>query len=105
METSNDFNNFVKNKDEKWFIEMVKKTAIYFWRKNTDAWQKYIDKATYLISKQTKKVKLYMWKEAKFENIYSWKIIIWVIKDFDYKDIILENGKNLDINEWEINTN
>ncbi len=102
METSNDFNEFVKNKDEKGFINMIKWTQKYFWKENTDAGQRYIDKATYLISKQTKKIKINMWKKAEFENIYSWKKIIWVIKDFDYKNISLKSWKILDINEWEV---
>ncbi len=102
METSNDFNEFVKNKDEKGFINMVKWTQKYFWKKNTTAWQKYIDKTTYLISKQTKKIKLNIWKQAEFENIYSWDIIKDMIIDFDYKNIFLKGWEKLDINEREI---
>jgi dissimilatory sulfite reductase (desulfoviridin) alpha/beta subunit len=102
METSSDFNNFVKNKDEDSFIDMVKKTWEYFWRKNTDAWQKYTDKITYLISKQTKKIKNNIWKKVEFENIYSWDIINVKIINFDYKNVFLEDKTKLDISEREI---
>lgn len=102
METSNDFNEFVKNKDEDWFIDMIKNASKHFWEKNTEVWKKYIDKTTYLISKQTKKVKTNIWKISEFENIYSWDIVKAKILDFDHTNIFLEDSEILDINEWEI---
>lgn len=102
METSNDFNEFVKNKDEDWFIDMIKNASKHFWDKNTESWKKYIDKTTYLISKQTKKVKTNMWKVCEFENIYTWEIVKDKIVDFDHTNIFLGNREILDINEWEI---
>jgi len=51
MEVTNDFNSFIKSKDEDSFISTIKQTKDFFWD-NTDLWQKYTDKIIYLISKQ-----------------------------------------------------
>ena len=102
MEASEDFNGFIKDKNENSFVSMIKETGEYFWKENTNDWQKYTDKITYLVSKQANKIKSGIWKYAKFENIYSWETLEWKIIDFDYKNITLENWKNIDVNEWGI---
>ncbi len=99
MEASSDFNDFIKNKNEDGFVKTIEETWKYFWKENTDDWQKYTDKITFLVSKQTKKIKANIWKQSKFENIYNWEILDTKIKSFDYKKIFLEGNVILDLNE------
>lgn len=100
METTNKFNNYIKNKDEKNFIKTVKETATYFWE-NTKDWQEYTDKIIYLIWQQIKKINENLNKKVKIQNIYNNEIIEWILSDFIKNDMIIDN-KKFNLNTWEI---
>ncbi len=100
MEVTNDFNNYIKNKDENNFIKKVEQTAKYFW-KHTTEWQEYTDKIIYLISKQIQKCNDNIWKQIKIENIYNNNVVSWILDNFK-DNIITVNGKNYNLNTWEI---
>lgn len=100
MEVTNDFNNYIKNKDEKSFIDKVEKTADYF-GKYTIEWQEYTDKIIYLISKQIEKCNNNMEKNISIENIYTNQIISWVLTNFE-NNIITVDNKKYNLNTWEI---
>jgi len=102
MEVTEDFNNFVKQKDESSFIETILWTQKYFWE-NSNKWQKYTDKIIYLISKQIEKIENNIWKEVKFTNIYTKKEFIWKILKFDNNVVSINSWEELNIDEWEIN--
>jgi len=101
METTNDFNKFVKEKDETNFIKTIEWTQKYFWE-NALAWQKYTDKIIYMISEQSEKAKNNIWKQVEIINIYTEKKEKWILNDFQNDIIIFENGNKYWIDEWGI---
>ena len=101
MEVTNDFNKFVKNKDETSFINTILDGKKYFWE-NALAWQKYTDKLIYMISKQTEKVENNVWKNVSLINIYSKEKIKWIIYKFVNNIIFLENWWEFNIDEWDV---
>ena len=98
MESANLFNSIVKRKDEKEFVNQINQASKHFGA-SAEEWQKYTDKIVYLIWKQINYIKDNIWKQMLIENIYTKDILHIVIKDFDGKYIILENGDKKDINE------
>ena len=104
MQTTNDFNKFVINKDEDNFINTILQTNKYFW-KNAEKWQIYTDKVIYLISKQIELIEKNIWKEISLTNIYSKEKITWILEKYENENIFMKDWKNYDINKWEINTN
>ena len=102
IQVSKDFNSAVLKKDKKKFTKYLENTKQYFWEKTAIEWQEYSDKIIYMIGNQVRKVQENIWKEMKFKNIYSSKILDWKIKSFDGEKIILEEWKKLDINKWEV---
>ncbi len=100
-ETSNEFNEIVKEKNREWFVNMVLETREFFWEKNCKIGQWYTDKIIYLLAKQSSLLKNNIWKEVILENIYSKTTINWVLNWFDDHNIFFED-KELDINEWII---
>jgi prephenate dehydrogenase len=104
METTNDFNKFVINKDEEWFINTILNTNKYFWE-NAKKWQIYTDKIIYLISKQVEIIEENIWKEITLINIYSKEKINWIIKKYHNEIIYFKNWEKYDINIWEIKKN
>lgn len=101
MESTKEFNEIVKNKDENSFIQKIQKTKKFFW-KNTDKWQKYTDKIIYLIWKQIEKLEQNRWKKIFLKNIYSWEKIFWVLKNFSDHEIFFESWEKICLDEWEV---
>ena len=101
MEVTNNFNKFVKDKDETSFINTILEGKKYFWD-NALAWQKYTDKIIYMISKQREKIENNLWKKVTLINIYSKEQVIWIITKFENNYIFLENLWEYNIDEWEI---
>lgn len=99
MEVTNDFNSFIKSKDEVSFISTIKQTKDFFWD-NTDLWQKYTDKIIYLISKQKQILIENIWNKLNFENIYSKEKVSAKLKKIDWNNVYLESWKILNIDEW-----
>ncbi len=104
MQTTNDFNKFVINKDEDSFINTILETNKYFWE-NAEKWQIYTDKVIYLISKQIELIEKNIWKKITLTNIYSKEIITWILDKYENENIFMKSWTNYDINKWEINTN
>ncbi len=100
METTNDFNKFVENKDEDKFINTILETHDYFWE-NAKKWQIYTDKIIYLLSKQIELIEKNIWKEIWLINIYTKEIINWKVEKYENETIYI-NNKKYDINSWEI---
>lgn len=101
METTNDFNNFIKNKDEENFIKTVQNTAKYFW-KNSKEWQEYTDKIIYMIWNQIEKAHKNIWKEIEIKNIYDKSKIEWILEKIE-NNFLYINNKKYNLNIWEIN--
>lgn len=101
METTNDFNNFIKNKDEENFIKTVKETAKYFW-KNSKEWQEYTDKIIYMIWNQIEKAHKNIWNEIEITNIYDKTKIKWILEKIEDNFLYINNIK-YNLNTWEIN--
>lgn len=101
METTNDFNNFIKNKDEINFIKTVKNTAEYFW-KNTQQWQEYTDKIIYMIWNQIEKAHKNIWNQIEITNIYDKTIIKWILEKIENNFLFINKSK-YNLNTWEIN--
>lgn len=100
MSVTNDFNNFVKEKDEDNFIDTIKSTANYFWE-NTKEWQEYTDKIIYLIWKQIEKAHEKVWETIKIENIYNNEVITWKLDEFK-DNLMIINDNKYNLNTWEI---
>ncbi len=100
MDVTNDFNTFVKEKDEKGFIKRALETQKYFWE-NASVWQRYTDKIIYMISRQKNLALQNIWKKIILENIYTKEEINWVLEKFE-KDNLVVNGKNYDMNVYII---
>lgn len=101
METTNDFNNFIKNKDEENFIKTVKETSKYFW-KNSKEWQEYTDKIIYMIWNQIEKAHKNIWKEIEITNIYDKNKIKWILEKIE-NNFLYINNKKYNLNIWEVN--
>lgn len=102
MEVTQHYNNIVKEWDEKAFIETADKSHQFFGEANTQAGQKYTDKIIYLLWLQTQYAKESIWKEIQICNIYNKQSISWILKKFENNNLQLDNGKEYDIDEWEI---
>ena len=100
MEVINDFNQAVENKDEEKFINIIYKTKKFFWPKNCEFWQKYTDKLIYFVAEQREKVQNWIWTKLTFKNIYTNETISEVIKSVKDNEILLENWKKIDLNEY-----
>lgn len=96
MNVTNDFNNFVKEKDEENFLKTVWETQKYFWEHSLE-WQQYTDKIIYMIWNQRKKAKSLIWKNIEIEDIYEKNIISWKLEDFKENKLII-NWKKYDFN-------
>ncbi len=102
METINDFNKFVIEKDEDSFINTILETSKYFWN-NAQKWQTYTDKIIYMLSKQIEIIEENIWKEIELENIYT-KEKIKVAPSWYHNEIIMTSDWNqYDINKWQVN--
>lgn len=101
IKSTNNFNNFVKEKDEESFIKNIENSAKYFW-KNSLKWQKYTDKIIFMLSKQVEFLEKNIWKKIEAENIYSREKKSWILEKFEDRKIFLEDWKNLELDEWEI---
>jgi len=100
MEVLRDFNQTVQNKDEDSFISIINGTREYFWEKTTSFWQKYTDKIIFLMTDQIKKINENIWKKMNFRNIYNWTVISGIVRWIENDNIVLEDWKKLDINEY-----
>lgn len=100
MEATDDFNRFVRDKDEDSFVNTIKDTSEYFWE-NALKGQKYTDKIIYLISKQIERLEKNIWKNIKITNIYTKVEKTWTLEKFE-NDIIYLNGEEFRIDEWDI---
>lgn len=101
METTNTFNNYVKNKDEVNFIKTVNKSSEYFW-KQAEIWQKYTDKIIYMLWKQVEKAHKKIWKIISIQNIYNEEKIEWILEKIVDNNLYIKWSK-YDIDTWEIN--
>lgn len=101
IDSANDYSSYIKNKDEKQFIDSLEETKEFFWD-NADYWQKYTDKIIFMISRQIEKIENNIWNKITMLNIYSKEKIGWVLKEYRDEICILDNGEKYDINEWEV---
>ncbi|MDP5039242.1 MAG: prephenate dehydrogenase/arogenate dehydrogenase family protein [Candidatus Gracilibacteria bacterium] len=101
METTNDFNNFIKNKDEINFIKTVKNTAEYF-GKNTQQGQEYTDKIIYMIGNQIEKAHKNIGNQIEITNIYDKTIIKGILEKIENNFLFINKSK-YNLNTWEIN--
>ena len=104
METTNDFNKFVIEKDKDKFINTILWTHEYFW-KTAKKWHTYTDKIIHLLSKQIEIIEKNIWKEIIITNIYSKEKISWIALKYENEILYFNNWKYYNIDEWEINTN
>ena len=103
METTNNFNKFVIDKNEDEFIKTILWTHDYFW-KTAKKWQIYTDKLIYLISKQVEIIEENIWKELELTNIYSKIMKKWIVSKYNNEILYFTNWEKYNIDEWEINT-
>ena len=101
MEVTNDFNKFVKDKDEASFISTIEKTKEYFWD-HTKKGQKYTDKIIYMIGCQIDKAEKSIWKEIEIINIYSREKISWKLNSYDDDKLYIEGDSVCCLDEWDI---
>ena len=101
MEVTNDFNKFIKNKDEESFINTILETKKYFWKHSEDG-QKYTDKIIYMIWRQIEKAEKSIGKQVEIVNIYTKEKINWKLEKYDDNKIYLERNKVYGLDEWEI---
>ena len=101
MEVTNDFNRFIKNKDEESFVNTILETKKYFW-KHSEQGQKYTDKIIYMIWKQIEKAEKSIGKQIEIINIYTKEKINWKLEKYDDNKVYLEGNKVYILDEWEI---
>lgn len=102
MEATDDFNKFVREKDEKKFINTILHTQEYFWD-NAIKWQQYTDKIIYMLSRQVEKLEKNIWKVIIITNIYTKEQKKSELVKFKDDTIYLKSWEKLSIDEWEIN--
>lgn len=104
MESTNLFNSIVKRQDAKEFVYQAEQAAKHFGPSAKEG-QQYTDKIIHLLGKQINYIKDNIGKEIFVENIYKKETIKVAVWWFDGKNIILEDGTKLDINEWIVTIN
>ncbi len=101
MKSTQEFNNFVLEKDEQSFVENITESKKYF-ADEAEKWQIYTDKIIFMLSQQIKKAEELVWKEIILENIYSRELKKWILEKFKNREIFLKNEEKLKLDEWNI---
>lgn len=101
MNVTNDFNRFVREKDEISFINTINSTKLYFWN-HADFWQKYTDKIIYMMARQIEKAQNNVWNKVELLNIYSRLKINWELENYADRKLYFKSWEIYSLNEWEI---
>ena len=101
IESTQKFNDYVLQKNEKFFIKTIEESREFF-ADEAKKWQIYTDKIIFLMSKQIEILEKNIWKEIKLENIYSREKINWILEKLEDRKIFLKNWKILYLDEWNI---
>lgn len=101
IEVTKDFSKLVKNKDEKWFIEIIDWTKKYFW-KNSLKWQNYTDKVIFMLSNQVELIKISIWKKVVLQSIFGPEKTEGILVKYYNNNIHLDSWEVLDLDKYYI---